>query len=153
MSMYSLPPAISLEKYFQVENYFSQARGFWGRGCRGWAWDTSEEETEEIQNHLHRLSTWWAGESIWEDSVSRHLHQGGAESENQAEWGQDTGQSHSTQYRENSFIQLWQHFHQQHSCKEEFGIDLLFLFETTMSWLFGSVIIIIIIIIIIVVVV
>ena len=46
---------------------------------------TSPAQAEEVSHHVHSLPAGRAGEGVREDPVPGHLHQGGAQSEDQAQ--------------------------------------------------------------------
>ncbi len=67
---------------------FSQAgglRGGLGHGHGGGARHPAEAETAALPHHLHRLPAGRAGEGLRANPVPRHLHQGGAQPEDQAQ--------------------------------------------------------------------
>ena len=48
-------------------------------------------QAAEVPDNIHSLPAGRAGEGLREDPVPRHLHQGGAQPEDQAQRGEDTG--------------------------------------------------------------
>lgn len=59
------------------------------RGIR--AWSPPEEEAAEESHHVHGRTAGGAGESVWANTLPRHLHPRGTCTEDQTDWGQSPG--------------------------------------------------------------